>query len=293
MSPDLLTLPGFSRALPAYGVLVGLALVIGWVLSVTLARRRGLPSESLGGLYVASVFVGLFGARLLWLLQHPDQFTSVGRLLEIEAGGLAITGGLIFGLLVGWGGARLRGLPVAQVADIVAPALLLAAAVERLGAFLAGTDFGIVVEPSFPLAVRFPEGSPVWVFQRRAMPGYVFPEGGSLPVHPTQLYAMAMALGGVALIFAWSRRNPRPGAIAMFALAWYAWGRMVIEDAFRVDHAQPILGVLTAGHFTALALTIGFLIVWRTPAPEPARVSSTSKKSSESKSSSRGRSGKS
>jgi prolipoprotein diacylglyceryltransferase len=290
MSPELFTLPGLTRALPAYGVLVGLALVVGWVLTVALARRRGLPSESIGGLYVASVFVGLFGARLLWLLQHPAQFTSVGRLLEIEAGGLAITGGLLFGLLVGWGGARLRGLPVAEVADIVAPSLLLAAALERLGAFLAGTDFGIVVEPSFPLAVRFPEGSPAWLFQRRAMPGYVFPEGGSLPVHPTQLYAMAMALGGVALIATWARRGPRPGALAMFALAWYAWGRMVIEDAFRVDYAQPILGVFTAGHFTALALTVAFVIVWRTPPPAPA--SSAAKQGSAGKPDSRRRSGK-
>ena len=270
MSPDLFILPGLSRSLPAYGTLVALALLVGWVMTVALARKRGLPGEPIGGIYVLSVFVGLFGARLLWLLQHPDQFTAAARLLEIEAGGLAITGGLIFGLLVGWAAARLRGLPVAKVADVVAPSLLLAAALERLGAFLAGTDFGIVVDPSFPLALRFPEGSPAWTFQRRAMPGYVFPAGGSLPVHPAQLYAMAMALAGVAWIVVWARRAPRAGAIATFAIAWYAWGRMVVEDAFRVDHAQPIFGVFTAGHFTAVALTVTFIVVWATPSPSPA-----------------------
>ena len=64
MKPVLFTVPGVDWEVQAYGFFLGLALILGWVVSLRLAKRDGLPVEKLGGVYVISAVVSLFGARV-------------------------------------------------------------------------------------------------------------------------------------------------------------------------------------------------------------------------------------
>ena len=220
MNPELFTIPGTETPISAYGFMIGLALVLGWILAMGTARRDRLPPDQMGTAYVLSVFFGLFGARAVWLAQHPDAYQGVGSLAQLQAGGLAVGAGLVVAVTVSAIFCLTRGLPLFVWLDDLAPACLLAVACERVGAFLAGTDFGIYAGSDHPFAVRFPAESPAWVFHRTEMSDMPLSPDASLPVHPYQLYGMSLALVGLGLVWLLRSRRSFSGQLVAVAMAW-------------------------------------------------------------------------
>jgi len=116
----------------------GLSIALGVLAAICIAQRRwsdrgGDPSD-VTRLAVWSVAAGLVGARLYHVTTDYQRFE--GRWLHTLAvweGGLGIPGGLIAGVLIGALIAHRRGLPVAQLLDVVAPAIPVAQAIGRLG----------------------------------------------------------------------------------------------------------------------------------------------------------------
>jgi phosphatidylglycerol:prolipoprotein diacylglycerol transferase len=254
MKPDLLTIPGTEILIPSYGFLVGVGLALGWLSSLRRARRDRLPAEDLGTAYVLTVVFGTFGARALWLLQHPDKIDGAASFLQLTAGTFATGGGLVLGLTASLVFCARRGIPFYAWADCAAPAVLLALALERLGAFMAGTGFGNLIDPASPFAVRFPADSPVYAYQRAALEGLHLEESASLAVHPVQLYgaaALVLAVAGCALL---RRKRVFSGEVACFALVAFSIIRMLLEDPFRADRSPEVFGPVRLGQVSAVAL---------------------------------------
>lgn len=263
MRPELLTIPGVDWVVPSYGFLVGLGLVLGWLSSLRRARADRLPYEELGTAYVLTVVFATFGARGLWLLQHPDQMTSMASLFQLTAGTFATGGGLALGVGVSLVFCARRGIPFYAWADCAVPAVLLALALERFGAFMAGTGFGNLIDPASPLAVRFPADSPVYAFQRAALDGLHLEAHASLAVHPVQLYgAAAFGLAAATCVLLRKRRR-FSGQIACFALAGFAVIRMVLEDPFRADRSPEVFGPVRLGQVSALLLIVVAVGIYR------------------------------
>jgi phosphatidylglycerol:prolipoprotein diacylglycerol transferase len=252
--PTLFTVPGTEITVQSYGAFVGLALVLGWILSLKFARDDKLPADYMGTAYVLTVGAGLFGARVLWLMQHPERFEDWTSLVTLQAGGMSVGGGLLLGIGVSLAYCARRGVPFWAWVDAAAPAFIIGVGLERLGAFLAGSDFGIYVDQGFPLAVQFPADSPAYMYQRRIMTGMKFPPGSSLPVHPVQLYALAMAVVGFAGALWLRRKRTFSGQVALFVLGFYSIARMAVEDPFRVDSSPEVLGPVTLGHMAAFSI---------------------------------------
>ncbi len=254
MHPTLFTIPGTEITVQSYGAFVGLALILGWIISLRLAKSDRLPTEQMGTAYVLAVGAGLLGARVLWLMQHSDQYEGLVSLVTLQAGGMSVGGGLLLGIAVTLAYCARRGVPFWAWADSAAPAFIIGVALERLGAFLAGTDFGVYVDADFALAMRFPVDSPVYLYQRRIMTGMKFPPDGSLPVHPVQLYALALAVVGAGTAFWLRARRTFSGQTALFVLGFYSVARMAVEDPFRVDSSPEVLGPVTLGHLAAFSI---------------------------------------
>src|SRR5689334_14648174 len=146
--------------IPAYGFLIAVALILGWLSSLKFARDDKLPADLLGTNYVISVALGLIGGRAMWLSQNRDGSVAdwIGELFLLEAGGLSGFGGVLVGLLVTVMLCQSKKIPAWAWLDCAAPAFLLGVVLERVAAFLAGTDAGHYVDPSFFLAVEFPAG---------------------------------------------------------------------------------------------------------------------------------------
>ncbi|MCA9714588.1 MAG: prolipoprotein diacylglyceryl transferase [Myxococcales bacterium] len=262
MYPVLFTLPGLGWDVQAYGVLMGLALLLGWVLTLRAARADRLPSERIGTIYVASVLAAVLTGRAMWLLQQPGGFDA-GALLSLKAGGSSIIGALFAGLLVSGLLCRRAKIPWFAALDCGAPAFAIGVVLERVGAFLAGADFGRYVAPGefgYRLHVVYPEGSTVFEFHHRAMDALRgLPDTTSAPVHPSQLYTAAFALLALALAGFVRRRRRFSGQVFFAVAGVYLAGRMLVEESLRFGAPEGALGPFRVTQLAAVGL---LFVLW-------------------------------
>lgn len=239
MSPLLFDL------VPAYGLLVASAFVIGILVGMRNARKVGVSFESQLDVAFWIVFGALIGARLLFILVNlrtylelppeklglPGVEVSIPAVLAFWRGGLVFYGGVIGASIGAIVVAARRKLPMLALADAIAPALAVAHAVGRLGCFFAGCCYGHPGAHGF--GARFPPGSLAYIETITA------PFGGRLPattppLHPTQLYdgLGELLLFGV-LTWLWPRKRHH-GQLMLTWVAAYAVQRFVVE-IFRGD----------------------------------------------------------
>ena len=213
-------------------------------------RARGGTADSLELMVVVGVPFGIVGARLYHVITDYQLYFGPGRhplnALKIWEGGLGVWGAIAFGVLGGYLVARRRRIAFPAVLDAVAPAILVAQAIGRLGNWFNQELFG---RPStLPWALQI-------------APQYR-PEGYEqfTTFHPTFLYEMLWNLAAAALLV-WLDRRFRLGHGKVFALyvLLYTGGRFWIE-ALRIDTVNEI-GGFRLNNYTAL---IGFItaLVW-------------------------------
>jgi prolipoprotein diacylglyceryl transferase len=217
--------------LRAYGLAIG----IGVIVAMAVARRRwaarGGDPDDVSRLATWAVVAGLVGARAYHVLTDYHRFQ--GHWLDavkVWEGGLGIPGGLLAGVATGVVLARRRGLPAAQLLDVVAPAIPIAQAIGRLGNWFNQELFG---RPTgLPWGLRIdPEHRPHGYEQVAAF-------------HPTFLYEALWNLALAAALVIYERRRPggRPGWLFALYVGGYGLGRLWVE-ALRIDDATRIAGV--------------------------------------------------
>lgn len=214
----------------AYGLAIGTGVVVAVLVAQRRWEARGGDAADIGSVAVWAVPAGLVGARLYHVLTDWHRFE--GRwwhALAVWEGGLGIPGGLLAGVVTGAFIARRRGLPVADLLDVVAPAIPVAQALGRLGNWFNQELFGRPAD--LPWALRIdPEHRPA---------GFA----DTATYHPTFLYEALwnLALAGV-LLFVGARWRLRPGQLFIGYVAGYAAGRLWVE-ALRIDPATELAGV--------------------------------------------------
>ena len=192
--------------------------------------------------------VGLIvGARLGYLLFYQaDAYGYYLRhpleILAVWHGGMSFHGGLMGTVIAGWWFCRRKHLCFWAVADSVIITAPIGLGLGRLGNFINGELFGR------PTHVPW---------------GMVFPAGGPLPRHPSQLYE-ALLEGPVLLLLLWRlrKRHFRDGMMVVFFLFFYGVFRFFVEF-FREPDPQLgfVLGFLTMGQILCIAMVAAALIL--------------------------------
>lgn len=214
-------------------ILAGIVAATVWTNS-RLTRRGGEPWVVID-IILWAVPLGLLGARLYHVFTHPGDYFYDGadpmRIFYIWEGGNAIIGALIGGALGAWIGCRIAGIKLWSFADALAPALLLAQAIGRLGNYVNHELFGWPTD--LPWGLEIEAGNPAYPAGLPA--GVLF--------HPTFLYEMIWNLVGVLIILTLERLfRLRWGRAFAVYLIWYGLGRMWIES-IRMDYSEIILGL--------------------------------------------------
>jgi phosphatidylglycerol---prolipoprotein diacylglyceryl transferase len=251
-------------AIPTYGFCTALALLAALAASVCAARRRGLAADKVWNLGLLAILVTLIGGRLLLVATHLQAFRAhpfwvLG--LASPPGGWIGVGGAVLGAAAALLYALAEGLPLLRTADAAAPAVTLAFAINRIGAFCGGFDWG--------RRTHLP-----WGVTYRSIVAYLWyrvPLGVRL--HPVQLYdAAASLLILVLLLWMLRLREPqRDGEIAGTWLFLYGVCRFFVEF-FRGDAAgrEMFADVLTLAQVLSLIAVIlgGMLWLRRKPLTE-------------------------
>jgi len=230
MYPELFRIGDF--AITTFGLMMFLAFVTAaWITGKQL-KRYGLPKELAWDLLAWVAVGGILGAKLYHIALNFDALLADPLDQLLSRGGLVWYGGLIGGVTAYYLQIRKRALPLATMYDATAPALALAYAVGRLGCFLVGDDYGRYTDG--PLGVTFPNGGipPATAGYMRSIGDSIpetIPNSAIVPVHPTQLYEIGLALIMFAILWRLGRKRLRVGQLFAAYLVLYAIERFGIE----------------------------------------------------------------
>src|SRR5687768_6463733 len=235
MYPILFRIGSFE--VTSFGVLVGVAALVGiWLFGRELARS-GLPASAVDAA-VFGVIGGLVGAKLLWTVEFLDDEPVTDLLFS--RGGLSWFGGLIGGVGTGLWMLRRRDIPIVPALAAATPALAVGHAIGRVGCFLVGDDYG---RPSdLPWAVAFPKGLPPT----------------DVPVHPTQLYE-AIPLAVLAWLLIRWRRQGTPDAMVLSRYLVLAGAIRFAIELVRIN--APVLGPLTLAQLWSMGLVAAGVVL--------------------------------
>lgn len=150
----------FGLDVKFYGLIMALAMLIGVLLAVKNAKRRGLSGDNIYTLALFILPLAVIGARLFYVLgDPPDNFAQVFKIWE---GGMSIYGGIIGGALAITLYCLIFKKNFLAVADVACVSLILGQAIGRWGNFFNQEVYGAeVLNPAgqwFPFAVLLNNG---------------------------------------------------------------------------------------------------------------------------------------
>jgi prolipoprotein diacylglyceryl transferase len=246
-----------------------LCIVAGIVAAALITEKRWVARGGAAGevldIAVWAVPFGIIGGRIYHVISSPRPYFGEGgdpmRAFAIWEGGLGIWGAIFFGGVGAWIACRRRGIPLPAFADALAPGLLVAQAIGRLGNWFNNELYGSRTDLPWALKIYEWDGG-------RAVLG-----ADGQPVllgtfHPTFLYELLWNLAAAALVI-WADRRFQLSHGRAFALyvASYCAGRLWIE-LLRTDPAETFFGV-RLNVFTSIVvglLAVAYL-VWQRGRP--------------------------
>ncbi len=257
MRPILFRLPLVGWPIYAYGVMLGVSLVVGWYLTLSLCEKDGMVRKTMERCYVWTAGSAVVGSRLLYVFTNMNRFDSFWDIFKVNQGGLVAYGGFLGGFLGSLVYCRIHKVRLLAWADCAVPSLCTGLMITRLGCFMYGCDFGKPWNGSW--AVHFPAGSPAFLQQR--VEGLLPPEAlQSLAVHPTQIYESLNGLVLLGLCMLVRRWRTFSGQVFVAFTMGYAVLRYFVE-VLRADEERGAIGPLSTSQFIGVSTFAAGLIL--------------------------------
>ena len=216
-------------------------------------RARGAAGLEVIDIALWAVPSGIIGGRVVHVLTHWNDYFAAGAdptsAFRIWEGGLAIYGALIFGAAGALLGSRLSGVRFTAFADAIAPGLLFAQAIGRLGNYFNQELFGGPTDLPWGIQIDRADSIPVGLPLDTAF-------------HPTFAYeALLSLLGGIVLIWLDRKYSLRGGRMISLYLVWYSACRFWIEG-MRIDPSAIFLGLRTFQWFALTGILVGAVVFY-------------------------------
>lgn len=220
-----------------HGIGIAVGYLLGGMLMVRYAQKRGLPSDEVWNMLMRAVIGVIIGARLFYVVGHLDEYFGAGRspldILKIWEGGIVFYGGAVGGIVAAIPYMRKHGYPIRTILDMAAPAFPLGLIFGRIGDIIVGDHLGGA--STLPFAFRFfpyevPPNPGAYVAHSFSSEGdfvACFTSG----CHQTALYDLfnVLILFPIVLLLA---RKPRPrGWLIAFTATWYGGARLLTDFA--------------------------------------------------------------
>jgi len=147
-----------NTSVSSFTVMLIIAILVGYMIGLSEFKRKGLSENLVNFLLGASVTAGLIGAKILFIFQNATIPEFVSDPIRYLATGFTWFGALLSCILIWVITARWKKINFWLLGDAVAPPLILAYGIGRIGCLLVGDDFG--VPSNLPWAISFPNGFP-------------------------------------------------------------------------------------------------------------------------------------
>ena len=241
------------------------------------------PHDLIGPITMIAAVSGVVGAKVFAIIEDLPAFFADPAGMFFSGSGLAIYGGLIGGFLgVGYY-LRRKNIPIIHVLDAVAPALIIAYGVGRLGCHFSGDgDWGIAHLAATPDWWFLPDWLWSYDYPRNVINEGILMEGCTNrychrlaePVYPTAFYETLMAFTIFGILWALRKRITIPGMLFFIYLIFNGVERFWIEK-IRVNIKYDFAGMqVTQAEIISVVLFLigvaGVVVLWRRHKKQPA-----------------------
>ena len=232
-----------------YSIMIFLALLIGGWLVLKEAKRFKIPEDFVTNLFFFAIPISILGARLYYVLFNWSYYSMhLVEIFKIWEGGLAIHGGLLFGLLWVIFYTKKYKVNTLKMLDMIVVGLIVGQAIGRWGNFFNGEAHGPATTLEFLQGLHLPE------FIIKGM------NIGGIYYQPTFLYESLWCLiGFIVLIIIRRTKYIKVGQLTGVYLIWYSIGRFLIES-LRTDSLM-LFGFKQAQIVSVLLIAIGIIII--------------------------------
>lgn len=224
----------------AFSIIAGIVVAVWW--GGRRWQARGYRRDDVADVAMWAVPAGIIGGRIYhvitdWQLYFGPEGRGFVASLRIWDGGLGIWGAISLGFVGAWFGCRQRGLRFAEFTDALAPGIVVAQALGRVGNWFNQELFGSPT--TLPWAME--------IDAQHRPAGYA----AIGLYHPTFLYELSGCVA-IAWLLVWSehRFGLRNGQVFAMYVAAYCVVRFGVES-LRIDAAHTFLG-LRLNQYTAL-----------------------------------------
>jgi phosphatidylglycerol:prolipoprotein diacylglycerol transferase len=254
-------------SVPAYPVIYGLGIALGFAVLLWLAAREGIDARQLAHFVLVISVSTIVGGRLFYVLHNPDEFEGNWQeAFKLHHAGQVFYGGLLLGIPTTLIFCRLAKLPWRRVLDLAAVGAPAGLALGRWACFCKGCCYGKVTDVSW--AIQFPKHIDVHGGTVGSLPFLRHLEQGliteaatySLPVHPAQIYSSLLSLGVfIIMLWLWKKRHAR-GKLLLLYLMLYAASRFFLE--FFRDNQMAFASLTIAQVLSiVIGMTASFVLV--------------------------------
>lgn len=233
-----------------YGIIICLGIAAGFAIGFLRMRKLGVTADDIADFVIICVPTAIVGARLYYVLAESESYKTFYDVIAIWNGGLAIYGGVIFGIAAFVAVCRRKKKPILKMCDAATPGLLTGQIIGRWGNFFNAEAFG---------------SSEVYEFLGKKIDISVFSESNPLrmtingeTVHPTFLYESLWNLAGFVLINIFFKKRAFDGEVLVWYITWYGLGRCVIEG-LRTD--SLVVGNIRISQLLALCCFVFGIII--------------------------------
>ena len=240
--------------------------LVGIAAAVIITRRRwravGGDPDLVGDVALWGVPAGIIGGRIYFDITTPMDIPHVWYgVFAVWDGGLGIWGGIFVAALVGLWRVRKHGANGALFMDAVAPALLVAQGIGRIGNYFNKELFGRPT--SLPWGLEIP-------YQYRVSGGIPAADLHFSTFQPTFLYELIFdfAWAGFLIWLGHHRKIKPPGLFALYVFGYSAY--RIFEESLRIDSSVYIFGLRLNMYIASMLAVVGAVWFYRSqrrPAP--------------------------
>ena len=206
-APNPIAFTLFGLEVRWYGILIGLGFMLGILISYLRAPKMNIKPDHVLDFCIFMIPFSIIGARIYYVIFEWDYYAGdIKKMLDIRAGGLAIHGGLIVGIIVCILVCRYHKIKVFDMLDLMFPQVALGQAIGRWGNFFNSEAHGGPTD----------------------LPWGIMVDG--VKVHPTFLYESIWCFLLFFFLLFVSRNRKFPGQIVLLYGILYSVERFFVES---------------------------------------------------------------